>query len=183
LYLARFFLVHYSLILKIVSNILKYAFYFQRHQMIEEITKICMQHLQIHFLNNTVKFISKFVLCILFACVQYMILFFFIFSKFILFYMARIWIDKSSFRNNFHLYFQTKAIKFALQLSQYYIFFAVINNYFYELPSYDTVRNLFRITKNFLKEIRSIHCLSSPKTERLCYCCKKSILNRMITSA
>jgi hypothetical protein len=44
--------------------------------------------------------------------------------------MSRIWIDKSRILNNYLFYFQLKTIKLALQLSLYFISFAVRNNFF-----------------------------------------------------
>ncbi len=38
-------------------------------------------------------------------------------------------------------------------------------------------------SRNSLKEIQSIHCFSSSKSERPCNCCKTSISNIMITLA
>jgi hypothetical protein len=37
--------------------------------------------------------------------------------------------------------------------------------------------------RNFLKEILSMHCLSSSASERPCHCCSTSILNMTMTSA
>jgi len=49
----------------------------------------------------------------------------FIFPIFIHFCMSKIWMDKSNVLNHSLFYFETKAIKLALQLSLYFVFFAL----------------------------------------------------------
>ena len=61
-----------------------------------------------------------------------------------------------------------------LQLSKYFLFFAFINNYF--LMNNQTVvlsGVLSEKPRKFLKEVLSIHCFSSSKSERPYNCCKK----------
>ena len=109
-------------------------------------------------------------------------LFLFIFSRFILFCITRILINKNSVQNQSLFYFQTTAINLALQLLPYF-FFAVINHSFSELPDCGNVCYVFKKTKKF-RERNSINTLFLKfKVERSSHYCKISILKITVTSA
>jgi len=119
------------------------------------------------------------------VCLSFISLFLFllIFLRIIRICMARIWMDKNSTTNHSRFYFQTKAIKLALQLSQYFFIYAVINNYFSEWTNCNIVWYVVRKIKKF-PERNSINTLFlNFKFRKTISCCKTSILSMIITSA
>ena len=84
-----------------------------------------------------------------------------IFSKFILFCIFQIYVDKNSFRNHSLIYFKTKPIKLALQLSLDFFLVAIIINSLSEWLDCGIVWYVLRKQRDFLKETRSIPSFSS----------------------
>lgn len=72
----------------------------------------------------------------------------FIFSRFIRFWMSRIWMDKNSIQNNFLFYFQTTQLS-CLCKCTIFLFLCIYQYFFSEWSDWGTVWYVLRKTKKF----------------------------------